>query len=274
MGLERSGVNASDVPDVWAIGDGYEPYVGRWSRLVARDFLTWLAIPAAGRWLDVGCGTGALTATILDLATPSGVVGIDPSSGFLAFARDRHRDPRVRFERGDAQALPVESDGFDAVVAGLVINFVPDPAQAVREMMRAARPDGTVAAYVWDYAGGMQMMAHFWDAAASLDPTAQTLNEVRRFGDRYHMDGLRTLFMDAGLRDVSTRAMEISTLFRDFDDYWTPFLAGQGSAPSYAMSLDEEHRTTLRDRLREHLPVAPDGSIPLTARAWAVRGSR
>ena len=134
--------------DVWTYGEGYESYVGRWSRQVAHEFLTWLGVPPGGRWLDVGCGTGALSEVILAAVSPAQVVGIDPSPDYVAFARKHVLDPRVRFDTGDAATLPVLSASFDAVVAGLVLNFVPKPATAVAEMVRAAQPGGTVGAYV------------------------------------------------------------------------------------------------------------------------------
>jgi ubiquinone/menaquinone biosynthesis C-methylase UbiE len=148
--------------------------------------------------LDVGCGTGALVETILALTAPSEVVGIDPSPAYAAFARDRVNDPRVRFDVGDAQALQAASATFDAVVSGLVLNFVPEPDKALSEMVRVARPGGTVAAYVWDYAEGMQMMRHFWNAAGALGPRAQKLDGGRRFTlckpqpltNRFQMAGL------------------------------------------------------------------------------------
>lgn len=267
-------MSASGSADVWAAGDAYEPYVGRWSRAVARELLAWLALPPGSRWLDVGCGTGALSGVILELADPVEVVGIDQSAGYIAYARERMPDERARFEVGDAQALPVESDAFDAVVTGLVLNFVPDPAAMVRELARAARPGGVVAAYVWDYGEGMELMRRFWDVAVALDPAAGELDEGRRFGAICRPEALTALFREAGLRGVSTRAVEVPTLFRDFDDYWTPFLGGQGPAPGYAMSLSEDRRAALRERLRANLLTAVDGSISLTARAWAVRGER
>lgn len=267
--MDRSGS-----ADIWRRGDAYEPYVGRWSRAVARQFLVWLAVPAAGRWLDIGCGTGALGGTILDAASPTAVVGIDPAAGFVAYARRRLPDPRLRFAVGDARALPVPSAAFDAVVAGLVLNFVPAPAAAVAEMSRTTRPGGAVAAYVWDYAVGMELMRHFWDAAVALDPSASRLNEGRRFDTVCQPDALADLFRNAGLHAVETRPIDIPTEFRDFDDYWTPFLGGQGSAPAYTAALADDHRTALRERLRAALPIAADGTIPLSARAWAVRGKR
>lgn len=267
-------VDTPQPADVWASGDAYEPYVGRWSRAVARQFLAWLGMPPGGRWLDVGCGTGALSETILDVALPSEVVGIDPSAGYVAYARSRVRDPRAHFDIGDARALPFAAGTFDVVVSGLVLNFVPDPAVAVAEMARVARRGGAVATYVWDYSGGMELMRRFWDAAVALDPAARELDEGRRFGAICQPERLADLFRDAGLHRVEARAVDVLTLFRDFADYWTPFLGGQGPAPGYAMALSEARRAALRERIRANLPIAADGSIPLVARAWAVRGER
>jgi SAM-dependent methyltransferase len=257
--------------DIWAIGEAYEPYVGRWSRAVAREFLTWLAIPPGSRWLDVGSGTGALSATILAGASPASVTGIDSSDGFVAYARERVADPRASFRQADAQTLPFPPASFDAAVSGLVLNFVPQPERAVAEMARVTRPGGTVAVYLWDYAGEMQLMRHFWDAAAALDPAAAPLDEGRRF-PLCRPEPLERLFAGAGLKDVALRAIDVPTVFRDFDDYWSPFLGGQGPAPAYVVSLSAERRATLCDHLRATLPTASDGSIHLTARAWAARG--
>lgn len=257
--------------DVWATGGAYEPYVGRWSGPVAHEFLRWLGVEPGRRWLDVGCGTGALTEAIIALAEPESVRGVDPSEGYLHYARRRVDDPRAGFQVGHAQALPGPPGTFDAVVSGLVLNFVPDAARAVGEMARAAGAGGVVGAYVWDYARGMQLMRYFWDAAVELDPAAQDLDEGVRF-PLCRPEPLRELFAEAGLADVDVRAIDVPTPFRDFDDYWTPFLGGQGPAPSYAMALTEDRRAALRERLRATLPTADDGSIDLTARAWAVRG--
>jgi ubiquinone/menaquinone biosynthesis C-methylase UbiE len=145
-------VNRPNQSDAWSSGGAYESYMGRWSRPVAQEFLAWLEVPAEGRWLDVGCGTGALSQAILEMASPREVRGIDPSPGFVDYARKQAKDRRARFEVGDAQALPYSKATFEAVVSGLVLNFVPEPATAVAEMARVAVPGGTVAAYVWDYA--------------------------------------------------------------------------------------------------------------------------
>jgi SAM-dependent methyltransferase len=266
-------VNEQAKKSVWASGAAYEPYVGRWSRLVAREFVEWLAIPAGSRWLDVGCGTGALTETILRNSSPAAIHDIDPSEGYLAVARERVRDPCVRFDVGDARDLAAESQQYDAVVCGLVLNFIPDLSLGIAEMALAARPGAVVGGYVWDYAGKMELMRYFWDAAVALKPQDLEQDEGRRF-PICKPGPLKDLFESTGLTNVQVRSIDIPTCFRDFDDYWTPFLGGQFPAPDYAMSLREEERISLREHIRAHLPKATDGSISLIARAWAVRGYR
>jgi SAM-dependent methyltransferase len=247
--------------------------MGRWSRRVAVAFLRWLDLPGGLRWLDVGCGTGALTSTVLATADPVEVVGVDPSEGFLALGRSRLDDPRVSFHVADARSLPLPDHHFDAVVSGLALNFVPEPARAAAEIARVVKPGGHAAAYVWDYAEGMQMVRHLFDAAAALDPSASELDEGSRF-PLCHPENLARLWSDAGLRDVAADAIVVPMVFADFDDFWKPFLGGQGPGPGYVMSLPEERRAELREYLRAHLPTEPDGSIALTARAWSVRGVR
>jgi SAM-dependent methyltransferase len=259
------------VTDTWEAGHRYEPYVGRWSRLVARRFLQWLAPAAHLDWLDVGCGTGAVTDVILRDVEPRSVTGIDASAGFVEHAAATLRDPRARFEVADAESLPAATAQFDVAVGGLMLNFVREPSRAVGEMVRVVRPGGVVAAYVWDYAGRMDFMRHFWDAAVALDRDAAPLDEGHRF-PICRPGPLVELFAGAGLRDTEARAIDIPTRFRDFDDYWSPFLGGQGPAPGYVTSLDEARQAALRARIRASLPVADDGSIALVARAWAVRG--
>ena len=259
--------------DVWLLGEAYESYVGRWSRMVALRFLEWLAIPAEKRWLDVGCGTGALTRAILETADPHSVMDIDAAEGFITYARGAVTDSRAYFQPGDAHALPVETAACHVAASGFVLNFLADPARAVLEMARAVKPGGTVAVYVWDYAERVQFMRHFWNAAAALDPAAAGLDEGRRF-PLCRPDPLAEVFRSAGLARVEVAPIDTWTVFTDFDDFWSPFLGGQGPAPGYAMTLDEERRTALRERIRAALPVALDGSIPLMARAWAVRGIR
>jgi SAM-dependent methyltransferase len=255
----------------WADGDRYEAYVGRWSRPVARRFVAELAVPGGQSWLDVGCGTGALTRTVLDLAAPRTVLGVDASPSFVAHATTHVVDPRASFRVADARALPVADASVDAVVSGLLLNFLPDQPGAVAEMRRALAPGGVVAAYVWDYAGGMELMRRFWDAAVACDPTVGRLDEGERFAV-CAPEPLHALFTGAGLTDVVTGEVVVPTVFTDFDDCWTPFLGGTGPAPGYVATLGDDERAALRESLRGRLPEEDDGSIRLSARAWTVRG--
>lgn len=259
--------------DVWAAGDAYELYVGRWSRLVARDFIGWLGLSEGKRWLDVGCGTGALTQEVLARADPSAVIGVDSSQGFVAHARAHTQDRRAEFQIGDAQELPFAEREFDTAVSGLVLNFVGRPERALAEMKRVLRPGGAVAIYVWDYAGGMQLIRHFWDAAIALDPGAGQLAEAQRF-PICNPTSLLSLFRECGFEQTECRVIDVPSVFKNFDDYWLPFLGGQGPAPTYCSALSDDRRATLRDRIKATLPIEPDGSIRLTARAFAVRGLR
>jgi SAM-dependent methyltransferase len=262
----------NNAQDVWANADTYELYVGRWSRLAAKQFVEWLNLPSSGSWLDVGCGTGVLSQTILNVTSPQTVTGIDRSDGYVEFARRQITDSRAAFEVGDAQDLKQFKDKtFDAAVSSLVLNFVPQPDRMVAEMKRAVKTNGVVALYVWDYAGKMQLLRHFWNAAAALDPAAIELDQGRRF-PICNPNRLTDLFRSASLQNIETRPIDVDTHFKDFDDYWTPFLGGQGPAPGYCMSLSEDQRTMLREKIRSSLPFALDGSIPLVARVWAVCG--
>ncbi len=260
---------STQISDSWERGDPYEQYVGRWSRRVAPLFLAWLKIPAQRRWLDVGCGTGALSAAILDNCSPLSVIGVEPSEGFLEKAKEQ-LGARVLLRRSSAAEIPLEDRSVDVAVSGFVLNFVPDALAAVREMARVTTDGGTIAAYVWDYAGRMEMMRHFWDAAIDLNPDAAKLDEGARF-PLCRPEALTELFASAGLGGTEVTAIDIATSFATFEDYWRPFLGGQGPAPAYAMALEETARTRLRDRLRERIPLQADGSISLSARAWAVR---
>jgi SAM-dependent methyltransferase len=259
--------------ETWDAGDAYEAYMGRWSRMLAREALAWLEVPEDRDWLDLGCGTGALSQAILATRAPRSVTGLDASSGYVNYARTHTEDPRASFVVGDAQALPDDLGPFDAAASGLMLNFLSSPAAAVAGMRRVTRPGGSVAAYVWDYAEGMQFIRSFFLAAAEVIPAAAELDEGRRF-PICHPEPLAELFRQAQLTDVEVRPIEIPTVFRDFDDYWTPFLGGQGAAPHYAMSVSEDERAAIREQLRASLPTQPDGSIHMTARAWGVKGQR
>ena len=262
---------ADRAKETWGSGDAYEQYVGRWSRLVAAEFLGWLDVEAGSTWADVGCGTGVLTERILADEAVTLILATDRSAGFIRTAHGRLQDHRVQLSVGDALALAWGDNSCDATVSGLVLNFVGSPKAMACEMVRVTRPGGTVAAYVWDYAGGMQMMRHFWDAAVKIHPQDAKLDQAERF-PICQPQPLEKLFHEVGLHAVSVRAIDIVTVFRDFDDYWTPFLGKQGAAPTYLASLDTAEQDRIRDALKARLPTTADGSIRLNARAWAVQG--
>jgi len=259
--------------DPWELGEAYETFMGRWSRPVARKFLRWLNVPENGRWLDVGCGTGTLCETIVKMAAPQSVTGIDFSEGFIRHARRLHPEKVYDFQIGSALDLPMEDDLFDGVVSGLALNFFPDPQTAVSELYRVVKSGGTVAVYLWDYANDMQMLRTFWDAAIALDPDATTHDEGVRF-PLCQPEPLRNLFIEAGLQSVVVEPVDTTAVFHDFDDYWQPFLGKNGPAPGYVASRTPGQQAALADYLRHMLPVQPNGFIHLKMRAWAVRGQK
>ena len=258
----------------WSNADAYEKYMGRWSRLTSKIFVNWLAVPVSSHWLDVGSGTGALSQAILDGSEPASIRGFDPAEAFVERAAKSVNDYRATFETYDGKTLPVQTGKYDAVVAGLVLNLFPDVDRGIAEMVRVTRSSGTVAAYVWDYGGKMEIMRRFWDVATTLDPEASKFDEGQREPSLCNPDALTEHFESAGLSDVKVDAIDVQAHFVDFDDYWLPFTGGQGFAPTYTASLDGKSRTDLKEQLRSVLSSAADGSIDLIARAWAVKGIR
>ncbi len=259
----------------WGDGEAYDRMMGRWSRQLAPRFVAWARLPAGGSVLDVGCGTGSLSAA-LAASGMRRVLGIDRSSGYVAHATAAvgNGSDVVVFQVGDAMALPGGDGEFDAAASCLVLNFVPDPPAAVAEMGRVVRPGGVVAACVWDYAGRMEFARIFWDTAVALDlPDARERDEGRRF-PICSQEGLGRAFEAAGLEAVEAGAITMPMVFRDFDDYWTPMLGGQGPIAGFVTGLGERDRQRFRDALDARLPRGPGGSIPLAARAWAARGIR
>jgi SAM-dependent methyltransferase len=256
---------------LWGSGDAYERYMGRWSRRIAPHFLDWLSAPTQSDWIDIGCGTGVLSSSILARCIPRSVMGIDPSEGFVEAARLRITDSRFRCHPGNSEALSCADGEFAVAVSGLVLNFVSDKNKAVAEMKRVVRPGGSVASYVWDYAGHMQIMRYFFDTASELDPRASEYDDAVK-APICRPTPLSRLFEGAGLEDVEVHCLDIPAAFESFDDYWTPFLGGTGSAPKYCTSLAPDAQAQLREKLRSRLPTGPDGEILLAVRAWAVKG--
>jgi SAM-dependent methyltransferase len=262
--------DASLAKPVWLHADAYERYMGRWSRQVAPPFLRWLDRPAGQRWVDVGCGTGALSAAVLARCAPARVTGVDPSEGFLRKAREQLGD-RAELHCASGDALPLAGGCSDATVAALMLNFAADPAAVVKEMARVTAAGGCVAAYVWDYGGRMDLIRGYWDAARELDPTVQSQDTGPRVA-LCRPEALAALFEQCGLAQVATRAVDIAMHFANFDDYWQPFLGGQGPAPAHAMGLPAPQREQLRERLRQRFAARAGDAFELGARAWAVRG--
>jgi len=248
-------------------GAAYERYMGSWSRRAGEIFLDWLTPLPGLRWIDIGCGNGALTELLVERCAPSEVQGIDPSEAQLAFARARPASRAATFRQGDAMSLPFLQDRFDAAVMGLVIFFVPEPAKGVAEMARVVCPDGTVATYAWDMLGG----------GFPLDPIQA---EMRAMGLKpvlppsagaSRIDALRSLWIGAGLDAVETREIAVHRTFADFDDFWTTSLLGASIRPMVAAmaSADVE---LLKTRVRARLPADAAGRITYSARANAVKG--
>ena len=246
--------------------DGYERFMGRWSRRLAPLFVTFAGVTEGDRVLDVGSGTGALAVTAAAIESVQ-VTGIERSPAYVRYAREHAGGDGVRFEVGDALALPFSDDAFDRTLSMLVLNFVPDPAAALQQMIRVTRPGGVVAAAVWDYGDEMQMLRTFWDAAVAVDPDAAPRDE--RHMPLSTRGALADLWRTHGLRDIDEQPLTIDMAFGSFDDYWQPFLCGQGPAGVYVSSLSASARHALESTLRERLG---DDGFALRARAWAVRG--
>jgi SAM-dependent methyltransferase len=258
--------------DAWTAGVAYDSYMGRWSRALARVCLAWLRPPSSAHWLEVGCGTGSLTSSIEEICEPASIVACDPSAAFVEHARHAVGNESTRFVVAGAEALPERDGGFDVAVSGLVLNFIAEPERALLAMRERTRSGGTVAAYVWDYDGGVDFLRFFWDEAVAFEPSAASLDEARRCSS-WRKDALASLFRGAGLDQIEVDVINLPTVFADFDDYWTPFLGGTGPAPSHVESLEPARRDSLRERLRARLPIEPDGQIRLGARAWIARGA-
>ena len=252
--------------------ESYERFMGRWSRLLAPQFVAFSEIGNGEAVLDVGSGTGALSMALRAAATHGNVIGVDPSVDYVNHASRWSRDPFLRFMVGDAQQLPFADAEFDKTVSALVLNFVPEPARALSEMIRVTKHGGVVTSAVWDYGEGMQMLRVFWDEATALDASVEPRDEA-------HMPlcsagQLAALWQGAGLTNVQEVALTVALHFTSFDDYWGPFLLGQGPAGAYARTLSEAQRRALAARLRHRLiGDGPDRAIEIRARAWAVKGT-
>ena len=252
---------------MFEVAEAYERQRGRSSKLLAPLFADFAGI--RGEVLDVGCGTGALTFAIARNASVSKIVGLDVSEAFLAYARSKTDDPRIRFEQGDAHKLPFADASFDCCLALLVMSFVKDVSKAASEMRRVTRPGGVVATAMWDTTGGNELNDVLSDAAAVIDPGVKLLSVT--YGTP---EELTSLWVSAGLNSVEVTNIVFACAFDSFDDFWQPLTEGQGPAGAYLRRISEDHRTALRERLRQNLfGNRSDGPFTLTAKAWAVRGT-
>jgi SAM-dependent methyltransferase len=250
---------------------GYDRFMGRWSRALAIRFVQFVGVCAGDAILDVGSGTGALAAAVAAAAPSSGITGVDSAPTRIAIARTRHAGSHARFEVGDAQRLRFVDGRFDRTLSLLALNFVADPATALDEMVRVTRHGGTIAAAVWDYGRDMEMLRTFWDEAVALNPAAGTRDE--RHMPLCRPGELGALWRDRRLAETCEAAITIRTSFSSFEDYWSPFLTGEGPAGAHVATLAPDERDELRLRLRRRLlGEGADGPIGLDARAWAVRG--
>ena len=249
-----------------ASAEAYDRGVGRYGSALAAELIRVAGVKPGDRCLDVGCGPGALTTALLGVGAGR-VAAVDPSAPFVKACRERAPGADVR-EAG-AEALPFADDGFDAVLSQLGVNFMSDPARGVKEMVRVTRSGGVVAACVWDYAGEMQMLRAFWDAALELDPDAPDEGRTMPFC----RDGeLGELWRSSGLDGVVTGALVVSADYADFADYWTPFPAGVAPSGAYCVSLDAGRQESLREACFRRLG-SPAGAFTLSARAWYAMGS-
>ena len=256
--------------DSWNSGDAYEYFMGRWSMLMAPVFLQWLNVPSNKSWLDIGCGTGALSEAIFQKSLPAKICCVDPSAEFLE--RAKQKTFQADFHVANAINLPFPDNAFDIVVSGLAINFFPDLMAALSEMKRVLKKNGTIAAYVWDYSGKMEFLRYFWDTACELDVKARDVDEGIRF-PICNADKLSKVFKQADLTDIETTFLDVDIVFKDFEDYWNPFLGAQGPAGGYLASINKELQIKIRDTLRGKLPVDSNGSIKLLARSIAIRAT-
>ena len=257
---------------MFEVAEKYEEMMGRWSRQLAPLFVEFAGVRDGDVVLDVGCGTGALSSTLTRMTRAAKIVGIDPSEGFVAAARSQISDPRVSIEMGDAQQLPYPDATFDRTLGLLVVNFIPDPRKAVREMRRITKPGGVVATVMWDNTPANELNQCYWIAARQLNPDLKGPVDIR--GSYGTEEALSKLFGDAGLTATEVSPLMISCLFASFEDNWRRYLTGEGPNGAHFIKLSDERKAALKEKLRENLfGNRPDGPFSLQAKAWAIKGT-
>ena len=258
---------ATESPMNFADSAAYERLMGRWSRAVAPVFLDWLAPPHRACWLDVGCGTGILAETVLELCAPVAVCAVDSEPAQVAAAACGPAGGRAAFQVADARKLPFADASFDVVASALVVNFIPERSRAMAEMRRVARSEGTLGAYVWDF-------------AEELSPSGPLRRALRRFGaefpaipgtDASCLEALSDLFLEVGLEQVETRTIDVCLAYTNFEDFWKAQTPAYAPTTKVIASMKEGEQARLMRAVQASLPAGPNGSIEYFARANAVK---
>ena len=262
----------ADLSPVYFDGEAYERFNGRWSRINGREFIGWLSVPNNRRWLDVGCGTGALCEVILERSAPSEYVGVDVADAQLSYASSRHHNDKARFQRDDALALSFRENEFDAAVSAYVINFFPEPRQMAAEMKRVVRPSGVVAACTWDFAGNRAVAQHIATAIAARKLTALKRATGAQHADSTRPEAMEKIFRDVGLERVTTISIDTRVTFRDFNDYWVSDADFSSSFSNLINELTPEDREEFKAEVKALLPISADGSIHYNVSSIAVKG--
>jgi SAM-dependent methyltransferase len=257
---------------MFEVAAAYEVMMGRWRRQLAPLFVEFVGVRDGENVLDAGCGTGSLSATLARVTGASKIVGIDPSTGFIEYARTQIADPRVTFDVGDAENLPYADGSFDRCMALLIVNFIPDAPKAAIEMHRVTKTAGVVVTTMWDRSRANELYGCFWDAAEAIDPTAKRPAERRGFYGS--AEALRELSIGAGLTDIEVTGVTIPCHVSSFDELWQPYLRSQGATGAFMAGLSADRRAALRKAMQQNvLGDGPDGPFTLKAKAWAVRGT-
>jgi ubiquinone/menaquinone biosynthesis C-methylase UbiE len=249
--------------------NGYERFMGRWSRAVAPHFLQWIAPARRRKWLDVGCGTGILTEAVLDLCDPLAVVGIDQSTAQVQQASRGPAGQRAMFQQADAADLPFPDASFDIVASALVLNFIPKPALAVQEMRRVARPGGILSGYVWDFGRDLSPSGPLRRAMRSVGAEVPDIPGTAHSSEQ----ALCSLLAEAGLHCIESRTIDITLAYSDFEDFWGAQTPRYSPTTAIINAMSESERRRLKRAVHEALAVAPGGKIEYSARVNAVRAS-